>query len=438
MRILVVHNRRRSFSPSGEDRVVDQEHDALVKAGHDVQSFERLSDDIAQMGTVRKALVPTRVIWSPRSARELDEALGTWRPDVVHMHNLFPLLSPSVLQSCQRHELPSVVTFHNYRPVCASGTLFRAESVCRDCVGRRLPLPAIRHGCYRESAVATAPVALANMAHRRVWQTMPSAYIFISDAQRRELEPAGFPLSRSFVKPHLVPPVSPRTDSQNLVVYFGRLTEAKGLRVLMRAWERYAGDLSTPGLRLVIAGTGPLQEEIGAWAGSRPSVSVPGLLDRNECIALVRQARTVIIPSESPEPFGLVVAETMAAGVAPVATAHGSFLELINDGVDGVLYPPGDVDALAGLLARIEKFPQWADELGKAARLTYEQRFEPTSNIAELVRIYRFAVDRPRWLDAPTARKVSAPLDSSAGFPNSPLSPPAALEDGTADRSAPY
>ena len=280
-------------------------------------------------------------------------------------------------------------------------------------------------------------MAVANVAHRRIWRSIPSAYVFISEAQRRELEPAGFPPSRSFVKPNLVPAVAPRTrtTSQDLVAYLGRLTEAKGLRVLMRAWDLYQGPRTLPGLRLAIAGTGPLEDEIRAWAHSRPSVSVLGLLDRQECTDLVRQARSVVVPSEWPEAFGLVIGETMAAGVTPVATAHGAFPELITDGVDGLLYPPGDIGALARLLQRIEASPEWTDELGAAAHESYQRRLEPSKNIAELERIYRFAIEHPRWLDSPVSANALDALD--LGATRRGTSPAPSLPDSGVHHSTP-
>lgn len=400
MRVLVVHNRYRSSSPSGEDRVVDQEHDVLVSAGHDVRRFERHSDEIAGFPALKKAAVPVQVVWNPFAARDLDRLITTFRPDVVHVHNVAPLISPSILRTCDRRRVPVVVTFHNFRPLCPTGTLFRAGAPCHDCVGRRLPVPAVAHGCYRGSSLATVPPALSNAAHRHRWQASPSAYIFISEAQRRELGPASFPATRSFVKPNLVLPVPPRERAEALVVYLGRLTEEKGLHLLMRAWDRHLADRPASGLRLAIAGTGPLEAEVRSWAGGRPSVAALGLLDRDACTDLVRRARVVVVPSEWPEPFGLVVAEAMAAAVAPVATAHGAFTELITDEVDGILFPPGDATALASVLGHIDEAPAWADGLGAAARVTYERRFEPSRNVAELERIYRFAVEHPRWREA--------------------------------------
>jgi glycosyltransferase involved in cell wall biosynthesis len=399
MKLLVVHNRYRTSSPSGEDRVVDQECEALLAAGHDVRRFERFSDDIAGFSLPRKAQLPVRLLWNRQAARDLGTVLETFHPDAVHFHNTFPLLSPSVLRLCERKRVPSVVTLHNYWQVCGGCNLFRTGAECRDCVGRRLPLPGVQHGCYRNSTLATLPVAVATVAHRRIWQTVPEAYIFLSQAQQRELAPVGFPPSRCFVKPNLTPPTPRRTTPEDLVVYLGRLSEPKGLRVLMRAWDRYIGAGPSPGLRLAIAGTGPLEAQIRAWAGSRPSVDMLGFVDREQCASLVRRATTVVVPSEWLEPFGLVVVEAMAAGVAPIATTQGAFPELITDGVDGLLYPPSDDGALATLLAQIEASPQWMAKLGTSARRTYEGRFAPARIVTELEAIYRFAIDNPRWLD---------------------------------------
>jgi glycosyltransferase involved in cell wall biosynthesis len=394
MKILLVHNRYRSNSPSGENRVVDQETKALVAAGHVVEHYERRSDDIDGLPLWRRAFVPGQVLWSHSAAREVGRVLGSFEPDVVHVHNLFPMISPSVLRECRRRLVPTVATFHNYRPICPSGDLFRDGAVCHDCVGR-MPVPAVVHGCYRCSSLATAPLALSLVAHERIWQTSLSAYIFISAAQRDLYSSLNLPRKRCFVKSNLVYPMNAERQSEPLIVYIGRLAELKGLRLLMKAWDRAA----TTNLKLVIAGAGPLEEEVRQWAATRPEVQAPGLISRDDCISLLARARATVVPSVWEEPFGLVVPEAMSASVPSIAPSHGSFPELISDGVDGVLFPTGDFDALARLIEDVERDPQRWEALGQKARLTYEHRFEPLTNVKQLEAIYRFASESPVWIE---------------------------------------
>ncbi len=410
MRVLVVHNRYRSCSPSGENRVVDQETQALLRAGHEVEHFERVSDDIEDFSLRQKLLIPAQVVWSPKAARDMSRVLGSFKPDVVHVHNLFPMISPSVLHACRRHLVPAVVTLHNYRQICPSGDLFRDGKICRDCLGRA-PLPSIRHGCYRDSAAATIPLAVADVATKGTWQTLPSAYVFISASQRDLFSSLELPKQRSFVKHNLVYSMGTEGTSEPLVVYLGRLNEEKGLPLLMQAWDRLASN----GLKLVIAGGGPLEDEVRNWARSRPSVEAAGLLDRDACMSLLARARAAVVPSQWLETFGLVVAEAMSASVPSIATAHGAFPELITDGVDGVLFPPGDVDTLARLLGEVEREPERWDALGREARRTYEQRFEPAKNIAQLEAIYRFAIEHPVWIEL---NGSAAPAGETAGTAN--------------------
>jgi glycosyltransferase involved in cell wall biosynthesis len=392
--VLQVHNRYRSTSPSGEDRVVDQEGSALEAAGHTVERFERFSDDIARSSAVRRAAVPFQVVWSDQARRSLAATLRRRRPDVVHVHNTFPLLSPSVLYACRSERVPVVATMHHYGLVCASGVLFRDGAVCHDCVGR-LPLPAIRHGCYRDSSLASLPVAAALVAHRRAWRTMVSAYVFLSEAQRTTIASDGLPLSRSFVKPNFVHasglPTAPKED---VVVYAGRLAATKGLPLLMEAWDRYSAN-GHRRLRLLIAGSGPMEASVATWAAARPSVEWLGLVGPSACASLLARARAAIVPSAWEETFGLVAAEAMAAGVPPIAADHGSFPELIDHGVDGILFDRSSAAALAGVLADIDARPARYEELGRAAHATYLRRFSVEANLAQLLDIYTFAIENP-------------------------------------------
>jgi glycosyltransferase involved in cell wall biosynthesis len=434
MKIIQVHNRYRSAAPSGENRVADTEAAALSALGHEVVRFERSSDEIERWSMARRAALPARVVWSRTAYQDLTTELRAQRPDVVHVHNTFPLLSASVLYACRDFGVPVVATLHNYKLACASGDFFRQGAVCHDCAGR-LPVPALLHGCYRDSRAATGPVALAAAAHRQAWRSLVSAYVFVSAAQRDLLAALRLDPGRVFVRHNLIPAgPGPRRPDAGLpapvpsapvpsapvpstaspgqppaVVYAGRLDEAKGVRLLIAAWDAYLGIASErpsgqhprgdsvgrpPGqqLRLVIAGTGPLERELASWASGRSSVELVGQLDPVACASLIASAHAVLVPSAWEEPFGLVVVEAMAAGVPPVAAGHGSLPELIADGVDGVIFAPGDPADLGRVLADVQCRPEHYAALGRQARESYEKRFDPDRNLDQLIEIYQFAI----------------------------------------------
>jgi glycosyltransferase involved in cell wall biosynthesis len=395
MRIVIVHSRYRSAAPSGENRVVDQEMAALAALGHEVELFERRSDDIDDWSPARKAVLPATVVWSGSARKELRELLRSRRPDVVHVHNTFPLLSASVLYACRDAGVPVVATIHNYKLACASGDFFRDGTVCHDCVNAG-PAPAVRHGCYRGSRAATAPVALGIMAHRRAWRALVSAYVCISASQRDLLSGIGLPVERVFVRHNMIPARQVRQAVRRKeVVYAGRLDPAKGVSDLMAGWDSYLARSQPGGLGLVIAGSGPLDDSVRSWAASRPAVRVAGQLDPDACAETMAAALAVILPSAWEETFGLAAVEAMALGVAPVATAHGSFPELISDGVDGRLVRPGDPEALGAAFSDIESNPSQYEDYGAQARKTYEKRFDPADSLAALLRIYKYATENP-------------------------------------------
>ncbi|WP_236789685.1 glycosyltransferase [Amycolatopsis sp. GM8] len=386
MKILVVHNRYRSEQPSGENNVVDAEVALLRDAGHDVGLFERRSDDIASMSLVGKASVPLRVPWNPQARADLTARLHADRPDVVHIHNTFPLLSPSVVAACADARVPAVATLHNYGMVCPPGTLYRDGHVCTSCVGGR-PVPAVAHGCYRGSRVATLPMAVSTAVNRRRWWSGISRFFCISGAQRELLVSAGMPASRLVVKHNFVDePVVRRELPGEHILYLGRMTEEKGVRLLMDAWP-----LADVGIPLVLAGTGPLSDEVASWAAGRRDVQYLGLQTKAECQELLARASAVVVPSVWLEAFGLVVVEAMAAGVPAVAPAHGAFPELIDNEVSGLLHTPGDATSMASSLRRIVA-PARNREMGEAARLRYEKDFTPSVGLDRLIAGYQAAI----------------------------------------------
>jgi glycosyltransferase involved in cell wall biosynthesis len=395
VRVLLVHSRYRSNAPSGENNVVDQEAAALTAAGHEVMLFERNSDDIAGWSLPRKAMLPVQSLWNRQVQVDLRQRLSQWRPDVVHVHNTFPLITPSMLYACRDAGVPVVATIHNYKLSCASGVFFRDGKLCHDCAGGS-GLPGIRHGCYRDSRAATAAVVAATDLHRRSWRELVSAYIFISASQRDLLSDLGLPGERVFVKHNFVPAVTAgQGQRDHQVAYLGRLDEAKGAPFLMRAWDEFRARAPQARLRLAVAGGGPLADDVRVWGETRPSVDVLGLLSRPEASALLARSLAAVVPSQWQETFGLVAVEAMAAGVAPVAPSRGSFPEFVIPGVNGALFDAEDPSALAGVLADIDQHPDRYIAYGHQGRVTVEQDFSPGRSVERLLEVYRFAVSNP-------------------------------------------
>jgi glycosyltransferase involved in cell wall biosynthesis len=219
---------------------------------------------------------------------------------------------------------------------------------------------------------------------------------------------------RVFVRHHLIP----RRDAapvarEPMVFYAGRLDEAKGVRLLMTGWERYRSMSGNPGLRLAIAGAGPLEQEVRAWASSLPSAEFLGQVSGTRCAELMARARAVVVPSVCEETFGLAAVEAMAVGAPPIAAGHGAFPELITSGVDGMLFRPGDPAALAAAIADVEAHPARYESYGDRARQTYEQRFDPQRNLEQLLGIYRFAIAHP--VCYPDRRPSAARVDTPTG-----------------------
>ncbi len=388
MRIAMLHNRYRTGQPSGENTVVAQTVDLLRNSGHELDLYVRNSDDIAEMGRRDRALLPFRSVWSFSAERDLTLLLKEQRPDVVHVHNTFPLFSASVLRAAYRLGLPVVATLHNFRLMCANAVLQRDGRPCESCVGK-LPWYGVMHGCYRESRVQTLPLATSIGVHNtlRTWQRYVTTFVAPSEFVRERYVAGGFDPDQIVVKPHAVPHSgAARSGAGQTVVFLGRLVEDKGLADLLEAWDSSLG-------KLVVVGDGPLRGEAEARAHRDPSVQVLGQLPWAECMEVLRSARAVVVPARSYEAFGLVVVEAFAHGVPVVATRLGALEELVDDGETGALVEPGDPEALRKALTLVTD-PVTSVAFGERARQVYLDRFTPEHDRAATERIYTDAIAR--------------------------------------------
>ncbi|MFC7547056.1 glycosyltransferase [Plantactinospora sp. GCM10030261] len=342
MKVVVAHNRYRAAQPSGENTIVDTEIDQLTAAGVEVLPFLRSSDEIEELSTPAKALLPVSPIYAPRAQRELSRLIESHRPDVLHLHNPYPLISPWVVRTAHRYGVPVVQTVHNYRQVCSSGLYFRDGRICTDCRGRAFGLPAVVHRCYRGSRAQSALMATTLALHRPTWRSV-DRYIALTGGIAGHLRDYGIPADRIVVKPNAMPDPGPPAPPGEGFLYFGRLSPEKGLALLLDAWQRHPdGSLG----RLRIAGDGELRPLAEAAAVHRADIDYLGPLDRARVAAALRDTAVVLTVPTWHDVLPTVVIEALAAGRPVLGTALGGVPYLV--GADQPAAPAGTGPAGGG------------------------------------------------------------------------------------------
>jgi glycosyltransferase involved in cell wall biosynthesis len=382
LRIIILHNHYRQAG--GEDAVVTAERCLLQQNGHCVRSLEVNNDGIAARNMPALAV---SAIYSRSSRRFLEREIGDFRPDLVHVHNFFPRLSPSIYFGCEKVGIPVVQTLHNYRLICPGALLFREDRVCEECLGKAVPWPAVLHGCYRNSRIGTAVVATMCSVHSllNTWSDKVSAYVALTRFAREKFVTGGLPAEKVLVKPNFVQSdAGPGTDRGRYALFVGRLAPEKGIRTLLKAWSRIARHLA-----LRVLGDGPLRAEV--TAAEIQGVEYLGWRAGPEVRDLMRGAKFLVFPSEWYEGFPMVLVEAFAAGLPVIASDLGGMHEIVSHRETGLLFRTGDADDLVTRVHELLDNPALLRAIQVACRAEYEAKYTPERNYQLLLEIYRRA-----------------------------------------------
>lgn len=379
MRVLLVHNAYQQRG--GEDSVVESEAALLRQRGHDVQVLLRHNDEVNELSRLSLA---AQTLWSNKTVAQLNAQMARVRPDVIHVHNTLPLVSPSVFWAATRARVPVVQTLHNFRLLCPQATLLREGRVCEDCIGR-LPWPAVIHRCYRGSGAQTAAVALMLSAHRGMgtWRNKVSRFIALTQFGKAKFVQGGLNPQQIDIKPNFIDWVPmPQWAERQGGLYIGRLSVEKGIKVLMQAMR----DL--PQHRLTVIGSGPYENAMQELAGP----AFLGAKALPEVLARLGAASYLVLPSVCYEGFPRTLVEAFACGVPVIASRHGALEELVDDGRTGLLFSPGDATDLVDKIRWADANPLCMQTMGRAARAEYELHYTPERNGQQLEEIYRRAM----------------------------------------------
>jgi glycosyltransferase involved in cell wall biosynthesis len=395
VRILIAHNRYQIAG--GEDAAVDQDVAMLRRAGHDVTVL-MVDNHAIQTGTDKRRTA-VRVARNPEGVALVAEALRRSSAELLHVHNFFPLLSPAVYAVARHAGAAVVQTLHNYRTVCANGLLLRNGRSCEKCL-TGTPLWGVVHRCYRGSAVGSAAVAHMIAHHRRkeTWLKEVDRFIVLSEFARGKFAGAGLPEDRMVVRPNAVDDPGPPAERRRRgVLYVGRLSEEKGVTVLVEAAKAIAGEV-------LVVGEGDLG---GALRAAAPdNVRFLGLRPRTEVRAMMADAKALVLPSICYEGSPMTLSEAYAAGTPVVGSRLGSLVDLIVHGRTGLHAAPGDAGDLAVQINSILK-DGVAERMGREARIHYESHLAPQRALATLETVYERALGSA-WAARPRARPLVA------------------------------
>jgi glycosyltransferase involved in cell wall biosynthesis len=383
----------------GEERHVRNLAVALVTSGHHVQVVTTALPGAPAGDTLEDGVAVRRVRSSaqsiagahtdparphalpfpdPRMQRAIAATLDERQFDVVHAHNW---IVNSALRPAHRRGVPIVMTLHDYSHVCATKRFMRDGHVCEGPSARRCaPCAAVHYGA--PIGVATA---VANAWSRRSREHTVYEFLTVSGAVARHNQ-----LAEHDVRHEIVPNFLPdelvtapsAVDADGPVLYVGDVSEQKGVAVLLRAMAR------VPDVPLLLAG----RIETGIDRYAPANATFLGPLPHDEVASLFAGARLVAVPSVWPDPCPTVVLEAMGAGRAVVATRSGGIVDMVDDGVTGLLVPPGDERALAGALVELVGDAARLQAMGDAGRMAVRS-FTISSVVARIEGAYRRAID---------------------------------------------
>ncbi len=390
MRILLCHNYYRYRG--GEDQSFESEVAMLRQRGHKVVTYVRSNNDIKD-GLNGRIHAVGRTFYSRSAKQDVAKLMDDHQIDILHCNNLFPQISHSVYSAAAKRGIPIVQALRNYRPFCANSFFYRDDQVCTQCLGKPAAFASVRHGCYRDSSAASAVVTSMQLVNRTLNRVKPlvDAYFTPSEFAREIYTRGGYDPESLFVKRNFIDPdPGIGMGGSGSMIYVGRLSKEKGIDTLCDAWRQHG--LKAP---LKIIGGGPLQQAVKQFAQQHSAVTYLGELPHDEVLEHLGDARCLIMPSQWFETFGRTIAESFSRGTPVIASRLGAMSELVQDGVNGVLFEPGDSEQLAHAIQRVcNASEKRYSDMRNAARTSYKSKYTIDHNYQRLIEIYEFAMQR--------------------------------------------
>ncbi len=380
MKILQIHSRYKKRG--GEETVVEEEKSVLERHGHTVIQYIRDNAETDQYSALQLAKLSLSQRNNKAAIGEIEKVLRDEKPDICHVHNVYPLISPAVYETCQAHGIPVVQTLHNYKMLCTNALFFREGEVCELCLNQNL-LKSVKYKCYKDSYLATAVQADAIQYHRKAgtWQTMVDTYICLTDFQKDKMIEGGMPAARLQVKPNFVESVNLPYTYGDFFLFVGRLDESKGLADLLILME------SCHQSNFVLIGDSESPDIFSKF----DNVNYLGARDREVVQDYMSRCKAVVFPSKYYEGMPMVILEAFSHKKGVIARNVGAMSSMIKHGINGLRYD--DPEGLIEEVKKLEQDKQLVQNIGSGAFSDYQNIYSVEQGYQNLISLYNSIID---------------------------------------------
>lgn len=391
-KILVVHNYYKL--PGGEDTVFHNEVEMLKKNGHKVYTYTRSNFEIDSMNIFQKICIPFTSLFSIKTYRDIKRIIRKKKIDIVHVHNTLSLISPSVYYAAVSMNVPVVQTLHNFRMICPGATLYRDGKICEECIKKGIHC-SLKHKCYRNSYAQTAISALILKIHRMSGIYKKINYICLTEFNKKKLLEANntqkiVDSNKIYVKPNFTSTLDVShiditkygIKRKAYYLYAARLEDIKGIKVAVKAFEK-------SGLPLVVVGTGNQEDIIKKYIKKKRinNIIMLGYVEREECLALMHNAKAVVVCSQWYETFGMTVIEAYSQGVPVIAGDIGNMGNIVEENLTGYKYIYNDYMSLYTVVNNFEEISE-IEKLKFSSKEKYVKYYSEQNNYIQLMKVY--------------------------------------------------
>ena len=390
MKVFLIHNYYGSSAPSGENKVFEAEKTMLERQGHEVVVYLRHSDEIRNgnkivrlYGKIKGAMC---TVGNPFAASEVVKRCREFKPDVVHFHNVFPLISPLAVRAASMYA-PVVMTLHNYRTACAAGVPTRDGKVCSLCLDKKCVLDGMKHRCYRGGLAATLPLAINIALYRKKLPRWVRRFIVLSEFQKRKMVEYGWPAEKIVTKGNFVSRVehAEHIEKKDQIVYVGRLSIEKGVETLIQAFRQLDGKV-----KLIVVGDGVDRAALERMAHGH-NIEFVGQKSSEEALRIIAESKALVSPSACWETFGLAVAEALSVGTPSVVADVGGLPDIVQNGRFGEVFESSSPESCASAIMRLLSRRDYG-EICKVAPIEARCKYSEDANYRRLMEIYEDVV----------------------------------------------